>query len=331
MRHDASGVSLTAVSILALMKLQRIGRVRALAIIDRPIDETEPESCREVLLDHIVRARLPRVQSATISDAWMRSEEQLNRGSESGVHAISFHDEGYPARLRTISDPPALLFVKGNLDALHASRALAVVGTREPTSDGKTLARRAGCIAVQSDYAVVSGLAFGCDTYAHEGCLEAGGIGVAVLAHGLDRVYPSANRGLADRLLEAGGCLTSEYPVGMTPARSAFAERDRIQSGLSDGVLVIQTDITGGSMHTVRFALKQGRALACIYLEHLARFHSQQATRGSRKLVEQGDARPITNRAALIDFLKDLHLPNAPRREPEAAETVRDPQMWLGF
>lgn len=331
MQRDVAGASLTAVSILALMKLQRIGRKTALTIVDRPINETEPRSCREALLDRMVRARLPRVQSATISDAWMRSEEQLNRGSEFGVHAISFHDEGYPTRLRKIPDPPALLFVKGNAQGLSTSRALAVVGTRKPTPDGKMLALRSGRIAVQSGYAIVSGLALGCDTYAHKGCLEAEGIGVAVLAHGLDRVCPAANRDLADRLVETGGCLTSEYPVGMTPIRSAFADRDRIQSGLSDGVLVIETDIRGGTMNTVRSALKQKRALACIHLDHLERFYSEETTRGNRKLVQQEDARPIANRTALIEFLKDLRQPNAPQPDPEPADTIRETQMSLGF
>ena len=330
MQRDVAGASLTAVSILAVMKLKRIGRASALAIVDRPITETGPESCREALLDRI-RARLPRVQSAAISDAWVRSEEQLNRGTECGVHAIAFHDEEYPARLRKISDPPALLFVKGNVQGLHASRALAVVGTRKPSPDGEPLALRSGRIAVQSGYAVISGLALGCDTSAHEGCLEAGGIGVAVLAHGLDRVYPAANRDLADRLLDTGGCLTSEYPVGMTPTRSAFAERDRIQSGLSDGVLVIETNIRGGTMHTVRFALKQQRALACIHLDHLERFHSEVTTRGNRELVEQGDAQPIGNRAALIEFLNDLQLANATQPDPRPAPAIRETQMWLGF
>ena len=141
-------------------------------------------------------------------------------------------------------------------------------------------------------------------TYAHEGCLEAQGIGVAVLAHGLDMVYPAANRGLAERLLDRGGCLASEYPVGTTPVRSAFAERDRIQSGLSDGVLVIETDVRGGTMHTVRFARDQGRALACI--EHPQRYRSEDETRGNRKLIEEGSARPIPDGDSLTDFLNGL-------------------------
>ena len=329
MQDDVGGASLTAVSLLALMKLKRVGRARALAIIDRPINETVPESCREALMHRITRARLPYIQCAEISDAWMRSEEQLNRGWGFGVQTISFYDEEYPARLRKMPDPPAVLFVKGNLQGLHATKVLAVVGTRKPTPAGKRLAHRSGCIAVQSDYAIVSGLALGCDTYAHEGCLEAGGIGVAVLAHGLDKVYPAANRGLADRLLDNGGCLTSEYPVGMTPVRSAFAERDRIQSGLSDGVLVIETDVKGGTMHTVRFARKQQRALACI--AHPMRFRSEATTRGNQMLIEQGRARPIANGAALIEFLNKLKPLTATQPEAEPTDDVPQTQMSFEF
>ncbi len=116
----------------------------------------------------------------------------------------------------------------------------------------------------------MSGLARGCDTHAHEGCLEAGGVGVAVLAHGLDRKIPA----LAERLLERGGALVSEYPIGTPPRGYAFVERDRLQSGLSDAVLVIETGAHGGAMHALREARRQGRPFACLDIEanrHLIR------------------------------------------------------------
>ena len=319
-----AAASSTAISLLALMKLKGVGRVKALKIVDRPMNETGVENCRDALLESIAGARLRDIRSVEISDAWMKSEEQLNRGRECGVRAISFHDEGYPARLRETPDPPAVLFVKGNVQGLHATGAVAVVGTREPTSYGKEVAQRSGRKAAESGYAIVSGLAHGCDTHAHEGCLEARGIGVAVLAHGLDKVYPAANRGLAERLLELGGCLTSEYPVGTTPIRSAFAERDRIQSGLSDGVLVIETDVRGGTMHTVRFARDQGRALACI--DHPERYSWEDKTRGNRKLIDEGCARPIPDGDALLKFLNDLTPVTAAEPDADADEGVGEPE-----
>ena len=319
-----AAASSTAVSLLALMKLKGVGRVKALKIVDRPMNETGVESCRDALLESIAGARLRDIRSVEISDAWMKSEEQLNRGRECGVRAISFHDEGYPARLRVTPDPPAVLFVKGNVQGLHATGALAVVGTREPTPYGKEVAQRSGRTATESGYVIVSGLAHGCDTHAHEGCLEARGIGVAVLAHGLDKVYPAANRGLAERLLELGGCLTSEYPVGTTPIRSAFAERDRIQSGLSDGVLVIETDVRGGTMHTVRFARDQGRALACI--DHPERYRWEDKTRGNRLLIEEGCTRPIPDGDALMIFLNDLKRVKAAEPDMDVDAGVDEPQ-----
>ncbi len=324
---DVTDASPTAVSLLALMKLKGVGRVKALMIVDRPINETEPESCREVLMHRVARARLSHVRCAEISEAWMKSEEQLNRGRELGIQAISFHDKGYPERLRKTPDPPALLFVKGSAQGLHATRGLAVVGTREPTSFGRGVARRSGHIAAETGYAIVSGLALGCDTHAHEGCLEAQGIGVAVLAHGLDKVYPVADRSLAERILDHGGCLTSEYPVGMTPIRSAFAERDRIQGGLSDGVLVIETDVKGGTMHTVRFARRQRRAVACI--DHPIRLCSEVKTRGNRRLIESGHARPIANGEALVEFLN--YLKPVIAAEPDAVPEADNGGQQMSF
>ena len=201
------------------------------------------------------------------------------------------------------------------------------MGTREPTPFGKETAQRLGCTAAEAGYVIVSGLALGCDTHAHEGCLKARGIGVAVLAHGPDTVHPAANRDLADRLLESGGCLTSEHPAGTRPARAAFAERNRIQSGLSDGVLVIETDVKGGTMHTVRFARTQGRALACI--DHPPRYRREVKTKGNQKLIREGYARRIADGAAFTTFLNGLKAVATDR--PRMESDVEDDEPQLSF
>ena len=321
--------SSSAISLFALMKLKGVGRAKALTIVDRPMNETDFERCREALIHRMAGARLSDVGPGQVSEVWKKSEEELNRGEDLGVRTLSFHDELYPARLRETPDPPAVLFLKGSVSPLHAPKSLAVVGTREPTSFGTKVARRSGRTAAEAGYAIVSGLALGCDTYAHEGCLEAHGAGVAVLAHGLDKVYPAANRGLAERLLDCGGCLVSEYPVGMRPMRSAFAERDRIQSGLSDGVLVIETDVRGGTMHTVRFAGDQRRALACI--DHPDRHRWEEKTRGNRMLIKDGRARPIPDGEALTAFLNSLQSVMAAESELEPGDGADDPQLSFGF
>ncbi|MBA9070194.1 DNA processing protein [Methylobacterium sp. RAS18] len=250
----------------------------------------------------------------------------LADSADAGIKVLGFHDEEYPVRLRDTPDPPAILYVKGNVSPLHAPRAVAVIGTREPTEYGGKVARKLALRVAEAGYAVVSGLAHGCDTLGHEGCLDAGGVGIAVMAHGLDKVYPAANRGLAQRLVENGGCLVSEYPVGVTPMRNAFAERDRIQSGLSDAVLVIETDVKGGTMHTVRFAREQRRPLACI--DHPQKWLEEDKTRGNQKMIKDGWATAIPHGEALLAFLAGV--PHGAGRPGDVASSP-DRQHVLGF
>jgi DNA processing protein len=141
--------------------------------------------------------------------------------------------------------------------------AVAVVGTRNPTKTGQRTAFEVSQYLASQGYSIVSGLALGIDTAAHEGALAAMGVTVAVFATPLDKVYPAKNRSLADYVEESGGALVSEWPIGRGTSRQAFVFRDRIQSGLSIAVIPVQTDIEGGTMHTVKYAEKQGRLLLC--------------------------------------------------------------------
>jgi DNA processing protein len=305
-------VSPVVTALVALMKLKGVGRRAALQIVDGPNRKIDLMSFREIVFSRADKARL---SESELTSAWDRTEEQLEKGSAAGVQAFSYHDEEYPSRLRTIPDPPAVLFVRGNSKSLCTSKSLAVVGTREPTPFGVKVARKSAQTAAEAGFTIVSGLAHGCDTYGHEGCLEGRGVGVAVMAHGLDRVYPAANRKLAEQLVEHGGCLVSEYPLGVTPFRAAFAERDRIQSGLSDGVLVIETDVKGGTMHTVRFSRDQKRPLACIV--HPEKWQHEEKTKGNQQLIRDGWASPIPDGDALMLFLNRVTSASSPSPKVE--------------
>lgn len=303
-----SGFSTSAVATVALMRIKGIGRRAAARIVDKRV-ETEDE--RLALWE---RAARQKIDTTSFQEAWKQAEELLEKSQASGIKAFALVDEGFPARLRNIPDPPAVLFVKGETKGLR-ERSLAVVGTREPTDYGVRIAGRLAARAADMGFAVVSGLAHGCDTLAHEGCAQAQGIGVAVLAHGLDKVYPASNKALAQRLIDLGGCLVSEYPLGMAAMRTAFAERDRIQSGLSDAVLVIETDVKGGTMHTVNFARQQRRPLACI--DHPATWFSEPKVQGNRMMIAERWADAIANGDALTAFLGRL--------DKQEAEPVRPP------
>ena len=297
-RKGMKDVSSSAIALMALMKLHGIGRRNALRIVNTPPNDPDPERYRDVFMARAEQARVPETE---LLEAWKRTLEELKKSAAAGIRAFSIHDPVYPARLREIPDPPAVLFVKGDQRALHGPKLIAIVGTREPTTYGETVARRSGKTAVEAGFTVVSGLAHGCDTLAHEGCLDGGGIGIAVMAHGLDKVYPAANRELAARLLDTGGCLVSEYPLGMAAARTSFAERDRIQSGLSDGVFVIETGIKGGTMHTVRFCRDQKRPLACV--AHPEKLLTEEKTRGNQQMIADGWAAPVPDGPTLLAFL----------------------------
>lgn len=168
-------------------------------------------------------------------------------------------DADYPYWLRSIPDRPAVLHVRGQLPP--GRRYVACVGTRLPSLFGIAAARGISGFLAAHGWSIVSGLALGVDTLCHKAALEAGGHTVAILANGLDSVYPAQNRELAEQILTAGGALLSEQPLGTPALPRNLVARDRLQSGMSVATIVMQTDLVGGTMHTVRYAVLQDRAL----------------------------------------------------------------------
>ena len=321
--HDSSSLQ-TAQLLLSLARIRGIKNRKALDLFGAFKGSSSEEETLDFFLSTVTECL---GYSGNFAAVWDDSMHHLSQSEEAGVDIISFFDERYPLRLRTIDDPPVVLFVKGNIDALHAVNSVAVVGTREPTKFGERAAYTAGKLAAESGIVVVSGLALGCDTQAHEGCVSGNGLGVAVLAHGLERVYPASNRFLADRLLDCGGCLVSEVAVGVKPTRWGFAYRDRIQSGLSDRVLVVETDVKGGTMHTVEFSRKQQRPLACI--DHPVSLLSETQSRGNQRLIREGLAIGITDETQLRSFLG--RIANPMETLPSMGRDVTGQQLSMGL
>ena len=198
-----------------------------------------------------------------------------------GNRIINSDSDYYPDLLQRIPDPPTLLYIVGNNEALHMP-ALSIVGSRNPTRGGKDNAYEFAKHLGQCGFCIVSGLAQGIDTSAHLGALDAGALTVAVLGHGIDRVYPSANRDLAHRISQ-NGALVSEYPLGSPPRREHFPQRNRLISGLSLGTLVVEAARRSGSLITARLAGEQGREVFAIP----GSIHSPQS-RGCHQLIRQG-------------------------------------------
>lgn len=179
------------------------------------------------------------------------------------IKTIKIKDKEYPEKLKNIENPPKQIYVLGNSSILNHF-SISIVGCRLCSEYGKMMAQSIAYNLSKYNINIVSGLALGIDTNAHKGCLMNKGKTIAVLAHGLDMIYPTQNTDLANKIIESGGAIISEYPVGIKPKRENFPERNRLISGLSNGVVVIEAKEKSGALITVESALEQGKDIFAI-------------------------------------------------------------------
>jgi DNA processing protein len=186
-------------------------------------------------------------------------QNQLAMMKEHGVEILTYWDEKYPEQLKKIYDPPAFLFFKGDLECFQKP-AVAIVGTRVPSSYGKMITEQFSRELVQHDFVIISGFARGIDTHAHKTALKNGGKTIAVLGNGLDQVYPPENKSMLPAIYE-NGAVISEYPMGTKPEAGNFPKRNRIISGLSDGILLTEAGAKSGALITAFYGLDQNREI----------------------------------------------------------------------
>jgi len=211
-------------------------------------------------LTELEGAGLPASAAQFVFDGRARAAavKELNLTQEAGARIVTPEDEEYPFRLQEIYDPPSVLWVRG--DAALLNRAgIAVVGTRHPTPYGLGMAEVLSRDLARRGLTILSGMARGVDTFAHKGALDVGGKTVAVWGTGIDVIYPKENKALAERIVAQGGAIVSEYPMGTFPAPQNFPIRNRILSGMSIGVLVVEAAEYSGTRITARCALEQSR------------------------------------------------------------------------
>jgi DNA processing protein len=213
-------------------------------------------------------------------------------------HVITFNDIRYPDPLKTISTPPPLLFVRGDPDFLQLPQ-LAMVGSRTPTASGRKTAMEFASYLSTAGITITSGLARGIDAACHQGALEGMAGTVALVAHGLDIVYPAAHCRLAEAISH-NGAIVSEHPLGTRPLKAYFPRRNRIISGLSLGTLVVEAGLNSGSLITAKHALEQGREIFAIP----GSIHNPLA-RGCHRLIRQG-AKLVETAADIMEELSAL-------------------------
>jgi len=249
------------------------------------------------LLERPDRALLASLGLTTSGVAWLAAPDEARIDADlrwleaSGTALLASTEAAYPELLRCSPDAPAVLFVRGNPASLLEPQ-LAMVGTRNPTAGGRATAREFAASFARLGLGITSGLALGIDAACHEGALDAGGITVAVLGCGLDRVYPRENTALADRVV-ASGALISEFPPGTPALREHFPQRNRIIAGLAHGTLVIEAARKSGSLITARLAGVAGREVFALP----GSIHNPLA-RGCHELIRQG--------AKLVECIEDV-------------------------
>jgi len=237
-------------------------------------------------------------------------EAEIEKLERYGVKALTWHDPDYPARLKEIYDYPPVLYVRGSLLS-EDEWCLAVVGTRRATVYGRQVTEEIVADLARSRITIVSGLAKGIDSVAHSSALDAGGRTIAIFACGLDTVYPAENANLARRIMQQGA-LVSEYPLGTRPRAEYFPRRNRIMSGLSLGVLVVEAGEASGAMITARLALEQNREVFAIPGSILS-----PASKGTNHLIQDG-AKLVSHYS---DILEELNL-TAVARQVELKEVL---------
>ncbi len=231
--------------------------------------------------------------NGTVSVVGQRALSDLSwLAAQENVHLISTADSTYPDLLKQIPKLPPLLFVRGDIHLLSLPQ-IAIVGSRNPSSGGSENAHRFAEFLAGNGFTITSGLALGVDAAAHQGALAAKGKTIAVMGTGLDLIYPSRHRALAQQILDCGGALVSELPLGSSSKAANFPQRNRIISGLSCGVLVVEAAVQSGSLITAQAAMQQNREVFAIP----GSIHNPLA-RGCHQLIRQG--------ATLVETAKDI-------------------------
>ncbi len=245
---------------LAINKIPNLGPVGIKKLFDHfgSIDKVWTADTKEIL--KVEGIRRDAVKSFLENREKIDLDKEINKLND--VKVLCLEDDGYPANLRNIYDPPPVLYIRGDI-LPEDQKAIAIVGTRKASRYGLTMAEKMSAELTACGFTITSGLALGIDAAAHRGALQAKGRTIAVLGSGVDRIYPSSNTGLAGEI-QKSGAVVSEFPLGAKPEVGFFPRRNRIISGLSLGVVMVEGHYDSGAMITAKAALDQGREVFAV-------------------------------------------------------------------
>ncbi len=276
---------------LALSRVKGLGCVSFKKLINHFADATKALSASTAELADVDGLDRTLIDALTSFCDWQEVEQEICRARDAGVRLVSFASSDYPPRLRTIADPPPFLYSSGEICAVD-DNAVAVVGTRSASDYGRKVAREIAAGLASLGFTVISGMARGIDAMAHDAALTSGGRTIAVLGSGVDIAYPPEHDKLYQRI-RAQGAVISELPMGTRPLAFNFPARNRLISGLSMGVVVVEATEKSGSLITAASALDQGREIFAVPGQAGA-----SRSRGPHQLIRQG--------AKLVESVDDI-------------------------
>ena len=242
----------------------------------------------DLSVDDLIKAKKTRIDL----------EQKLNNEN---IKYITWYDNEYPECFKQMNDFPIIIYYKGNIELLNDKKKCAIIGTRKVTDKGAEKCKHLSSLLASHNFVVVSGLAEGCDTLAHQACLDVNGKTIAILGCGIDSIYPKQNKLLADEIIKKDGLLISEYPVGFKAKPFSLVQRDRLQTSSSNFVIAVQTDTDGGTMHACKAALNKYEKK--VYVVSPKELDYEIAT-GNLELINKYFARELTHNS-LEELLKD--------------------------
>ena len=241
---------------------------------------------------------LGNISDVSLETFILNGKEIISKSEEEGINIISYFDDDYPNNLKTQLDRPIIINYKGDLNLLNSS-CICIIGTRKSTNESNINSLRISEFFGNKGFNIVSGLALGCDTYAHRGALKTVGKTTAVLGSALNNIYPKENSDLIDEIIFNGGLIISEYFINSKTLPSNFIVRDKLQSMISDCIIVIQSKTSGGSMHAAKHGFKSNKNIAALN-------NKNDLFTGNLELIEKFNAFPLEpNKVeALYEYLK---------------------------
>lgn len=303
-------MALSSLNVITLQNIKGIGP-KAILKIGAAVESKRIDTIKQLyqtLQD--LKIKKGSITMNELLDAENIASSIISRSEKNDIGVVSYYDDEFPEILRHCmnedgkEDPPVVLYYKGDWSVTKMP-GLAVIGTREMIKEGEMAGIYLSKEFAKRGFSIVSGLAIGCDTSGHRGALDAGGKTIAFLAHGLDTIYPPENTDLAKEIVEKGGLLISEYPIGFPVSRYTLVARDRLQAGMSLATLVVHTGIQGGTMHAVNTTIVENKPVYVVKFQN-GQLHNNEKVQGNDYLVEKKGAKYISGADNIDDIVKTI-------------------------